>query len=88
MRILMAGNSNELLDILQTLCVTDSDMSIVGQALNEGELLMEARAHQPELILLHWTFRSRLTTEWAAYLSAISGGARIIVVYAPGPASD
>ena len=27
--------------------------------------------------------RLRFTTDWAAYLSEISGGARVIVVYAP-----
>ena len=83
MRILMAGKSDALLGTLQALHVADPDVHIVGQALDEGELFAAARAHQPELILLHWTFRPRLTPEWAAYLSAISGGARVVAVYAP-----
>ena len=83
MRILVAGNSNQLMDTLESLRATDPEACIVGQALNEGELLLEARSLQPELILLPWSFRSRLTSEWAAYLSAISGGARIMAVYTP-----
>ena len=53
MRILMAGKSDALLGTLQALHVTDPDVQIVGQALDEGELFAAARAHQPELIVLH-----------------------------------
>ena len=84
MRIVIAGNSNALVNALHALHVTDTDLSIVGQAHSEGELFQVARAQRPELIVLDWTFRPRFTEEWAAYLSDISGGARVVAVYAPG----
>ncbi|MFN8498828.1 MAG: hypothetical protein U0641_13330 [Anaerolineae bacterium] len=83
MRIVMAGDSIALLDTLHALQVTDTSLSIVGQVHNEGELFRVARTERPEVIVVDSELRLRFTTDWAAYLSEISGGARVIVVYAP-----
>ncbi|MFN8471143.1 MAG: hypothetical protein U0822_02890 [Anaerolineae bacterium] len=82
MHILMAGDLPSLEQTLEALRATHPDLIVVGHAFTEGELFRTARIEQPEVILLDWSFRPRLTQEWAAYLSHLSGGARIIAVYA------
>ncbi|MFN8485781.1 MAG: hypothetical protein U0768_22300 [Anaerolineae bacterium] len=81
MRILLAGDLLSLEQALEALRETHPDLSVVSHSWSEGELFRAARVEQPDLIVLDWSFRPRLTQEWAAYLSHIAGGARILAVY-------
>ncbi len=83
MRIVTAGDSQALVNAFHALHVVDSTLNVVGEAHSEGELFQVARSQQPEIILLDWAFRPRFTAAWAAYLSEISGGARVVAIYGP-----
>ncbi len=80
MRTVIAASRERVDALLRFLQARQEDMVLVGQAASDGELFRLIRSEQPEVIVIDRRFRTRITSDWLAYLHRLSGGASIITV--------
>lgn len=54
MRVFLADDQSKVRSALRLLLEQDPEMSVVGEAAEAGDLLIQVRAVRPDLVLLDW----------------------------------
>jgi DNA-binding NarL/FixJ family response regulator len=80
MRVLLADHHTEVRWALRTAIKEVPDLMLVGEAIQAKDLLSQARALRPDLILLEWELPGRSARNLLAALREIDPLARVIVL--------
>lgn len=82
MRILVADEQSKVRFALGVLLGRQPGLEIVGEAADTGDLLVQTRASQPDLVLLHWGLQGSNGRDLLPALREACPGVSIIVLSA------
>jgi DNA-binding NarL/FixJ family response regulator len=82
MRILVADEQSKVRFALRVLLGQQPGLEIVGEATDTEDLLAQARAASPDLVLLHWGLRGLVEADLVAALRQISSDLRVVALSA------
>ena len=80
MRVLLADAHRNVRWALRTAITEEPGLAVVGEVSDAADLLSQARALQPDLILLEWELSGLSGEELLADLSTLNHGSRVIVL--------
>jgi DNA-binding NarL/FixJ family response regulator len=80
MRVLLAEDHTEVRWALRTVIKEEPGLTVAGEVSTAGELLAQAQALQPDLILLEWELPGRRAADLLPALRALGIQARVIVL--------
>lgn len=80
MRVLLADGHTEVRWALRTALKEQPDLTVIGEVSERKNLLAQAQALRPELILLEWELLGRAAGKRLAALCALDGPATVIVL--------
>ena len=79
MRVLLADDQSKVRSALQLLLEQEPGMSLVGEAVEAEDLLAQAEAPQPDLVLLDWELPGLRTDDWLSTLRTLCPRLKVIV---------
>jgi DNA-binding NarL/FixJ family response regulator len=82
MRILVADEQSKVRFALRVLLGQQPGMEIVGEATDSEDLLAQAKAVSPDLVLLHWGLRGLVPADLIAALRRGSHDLRVVALSA------
>jgi DNA-binding NarL/FixJ family response regulator len=80
MRVLLADDQTKVRSALRLLLEQEPEMSVVGEAADAEDLLAQAEATQPDLVLLDWELPSLRTDDWLPTLRTLCPHLKVIAL--------
>jgi DNA-binding NarL/FixJ family response regulator len=80
MRVLLADDQTKVRSALRLLLEQEPEMSVVGEAADAEDLLAQAEATQPDLVLLDWELPSLRTDDWLSILRTLCPHLKVIAL--------
>ena len=79
MRVLLADDQSKVRSALRLLLEQEPGMSVVGEAVEDEDLLAQVEATQPDLVLLDWELPGLRTDDWLSTLRTLCPRLKVIV---------
>ena len=80
MRVLLADDQSKVRSALRLLLEQEPGMSVVGEAVEAGDLLAQVEATQPDLVLLDWELPGLRTDDWLSTLRTLCPRLKVIAL--------
>ena len=80
MRVLLADGHTEVRWALRTALKEEPDLTVIGEVSERKDLLAQAQALHPELILLEWELLGQRAGKLLAALYTLNGPVKVIVL--------
>lgn len=80
MRVLLADQHSNVRWALRTAIREEPDMVVVGEAAESSELMAQARAQNPEVVLLEWELPDQLPSAVLSKLGALDPRPHVVVL--------